>query len=171
MITNYFIKRKVKALAAEEHRGPRHSLSFDQVKSILILYDAADHQALQKGFQMLQAERKQLHTCLFIGTETVAEEIEKSGIVVKNKQLSRWGFPQEEVVKQLSAISVDLLIDLTRPGCYPMQYLALRHPSTFKVGLKYPGQEWYDLGLLVAERNDIAYLFEQILFYLRTIHD
>ena len=89
---------------------------------------------------------------------------------MEKKLLSAWGFPSEEVVSQLASIPVDLLIDLTQPGCYPMQYVALRHPSTFKVGVKYPEQEWYDMGLLVAERNDIAYLFEQILFYLRTIH-
>ena len=170
MITNYFIKKKIKELAAEERRGSRRSLPFDQVNSILILYNAADHEALQKGFKALKAAHKQLHTCLFVETDTVAVEIEKSGIILNKKLLSRWGFPQEAVVDQLSTISADLLIDLTRPGCYPMQYLALRHPSTFKVGLKYPGQEWYDLGLLVAERNDISYLFEQILFYLRTIH-
>ena len=119
---------------------------------------------------MLKAAHKQLHTCLFVEAELLEEEVQKSAIIVEKKQLSSWGFPSAEVVKQLSAVSADLLIDLTRPSCYPMQYLALRHPSTFKVGLKYPGQEWYDMGLLVAERNDMAYLFEQILFYLHAIH-
>ena len=170
MITSYFIKKKVQTLAAEARCKSRRSLPFEQVKSILILYNAADHDALQEGFKTLKATHKQLHTCLFVGEEPLAEEEKQSAIVVEKKQLSTWGFPSEEVVKQLSAVSADLLIDLTRPSCYPMQYLALRHPSTFKVGLKYPGQEWYDMGLLVAERNDIAYLFEQILFYLHTIH-
>ena len=56
-----------------------------------------------------------------------------------------------------------------RPGCYALQYIALRHPSAFKVGIKYPGQEWYDLGLTVTDKDDIQYLFGQILFYLRSI--
>lgn len=170
MITSYFIKKKVQTLAAEARCKSRRSLPFEQVKSILILYNAADHDALQEGFKTLKATHKQLHTCLFVGEEPLAEEEKQSAIVVEKKQLSTWGFPSEEVVNRLSAVEADLLIDLTRPGCYPMQYMALRHPSTFKVGLKYPGQEWYDMGLLVAERNDIAYLFEQILFYLHTIH-
>lgn len=54
-------------------------------------------------------------------------------------------------------------------GCYALQYIALRHPSAFKVGIKYPGQEWYDLGLTVTDKDDIQYLFGQILFYLRSI--
>ena len=170
MITNFFIKHKVRKLADKDRRGSRRSLPFDQVKSVLILYNATDHEALQKGFKVITAEHKQLHTCLFVEAEPLEEEVQKSAIIIEKKQLSSWGFPSEEVVKQLSAVSADLLIDLTRPSCYPMQYLALRHPSTFKVGLKYPGQEWYDMGLLVAERNDMAYLFEQILFYLHAIH-
>ena len=170
MITSYFIRKKIRKLAAEERQKSRRSLPFDQVKSVLVLYNAVDHEALREGFKMLKAAHKQLHTCLFVESEALAEEVKKSASVVEKKLLSAWGFPSEEVVSQLASIPVDLLIDLTQPGCYPMQYVALRHPSTFKVGVKYPEQEWYDMGLLVAERNDIAYLFEQILFYLRTIH-
>ena len=170
MITSYFIKKKVQILAAAERQRSHRSLPFEQVKSILILYNAADHEALQEGIKRLKAAHKQVQTCLFVVSEALAEEEKKSAIVVEKKLLSAWGFPSEEVVSQLASIPVDLLIDLTQPGCYPMQYVALRHPSTFKVGVKYPEQEWYDMGLLVAERNDIAYLFEQILFYLRTIH-
>ena len=170
MITSYFIKKKVQILAAAERQRSHRSLPFEQVKSILILYNAADHEALQEGIERLKAAHKQVQTCLFVASETLAEEEKNSVIVVEQRALSAWGFPSEEVVNRLSTVKADLLIDLTRPGCYPMQYMALRHPSTFKVGLKYPGQEWYDMGLLVAERNDIAYLFEQILFYLHTIH-
>ena len=170
MITSYFIRKKIRKLAAEERQKSRRSLPFDQVKSVLVLYNAVDHEALREGFKSLKAAHKQVQTCLFVASETLAEEVKKSVIVVEQKALSTWGFPSEEVVNRLSTVKADLLIDLTRPGCYPMQYMALRHPSTFKAGLKYPGQEWYDMGLLVAERNDIAYLFEQILFYLHTIH-
>lgn len=170
MITNYFIKKKIQKLAAEKRRKPCRSVPFDQVKTILILCNAADHEALQKGLKALKSQHKQVHTCLFVEKETLADEVKNSALVIDEKQLSAWGFPNGEIEKQLAAIPADLLIDLTRPDCYAMQYLVLRHPSTFKVGVKYPGQEWYDMGLLVAERNDIAYLFDQILFYLRIIH-
>ena len=153
---------------AEERQRSCRALPFDQVKSILILYNAEDHDALQKAFNALRSQQKQLHTCLFVESDTLSEKVKKSAIIVDKQQLSPWGFPREEIEKRLSAISADLLIDLTRPGCYAMQYLALRHSTPFRVGLKYPGQEWYDMGLLVAERNEIDYLFEQILFYLHT---
>ena len=87
---------------------------------------------------------------------------------IKN-DLNAWGFPSDSVLEKVGALKADILIDITRPGCYALQYIALRHPSAFKVGIKYPGQEWYDLGLTVTDKDDIQYLFGQILFYLRSI--
>lgn len=170
MITNYFIKKSVRKLAEESLRDPHHSVPYEQVRSVLLLYDAADHSTLQQRLDVLRAERKQLHTCVFVGKGETVEGLSPSALVVEETALSRWGFPSEELVNQVSALPADLLIDLTRPSCYPMQYLALRHPSTFKVGIKYPGQDWYDLGLARIAETDIAILFDQMLYYLRTIH-
>ena len=46
--------------------------------------------------------------------------------------------PSDSVLKKVGALKADILIDITRPGCYALQYIALRHPSAFKVGIKYP---------------------------------
>ena len=100
MITSYFIKKKVQILAAAERQRSHRSLPFEQVKSILILYNAADHEALQEGIERLKATHKQVQTCLFVASEALAEEEKKSVIVVEQKALSTWGFPSEEVVSQ-----------------------------------------------------------------------
>lgn len=170
MITNYFIKKSVKKWASEENRGARCSVPFSQVKSVLVLYNKEDQEALRKGLDTLKAEGKALYQCIYVDNKAQKIE-EKSGVLFVDKQsLSRWGFPSEELVSQVAAVAVDLLIDLTRPSCYAMQYVALRHPATFKVGIKYPEQEWYDLGVVRTEESDIAFLFDQILFYLRAMH-
>ena len=72
MITSYFIKKKVQILAAAERQRSHRSLPFEQVKSILILYNAADHEALQEGIKRLKAAHKQVQTCLFVASETLA---------------------------------------------------------------------------------------------------
>ena len=72
MITSYFIKKKVQILAAAERQRSHRSLPFEQVKSILILYNAADHEALQEGIERLKAAHKQVQTCLFVASETLA---------------------------------------------------------------------------------------------------
>ena len=81
----------------------------------------------------------------------------------KNKKV------QAAVVERFRTIKADILIDLTRPDCYPMQYLMLQHPCGFKVGVKHADIDLYDLSISVTEREDIKHLFEHILFYLQAI--
>lgn len=71
--------------------------------------------------------------------------------------------------RKFCACDADILIDLTRPGNYVMQYLLLKHPAPFKVGAKNGGPDLYDLTVAVTENTDMRYVFEQIVFYLRTI--
>ena len=142
MFTNYFIKKKIQALVSDAGGRPHRSLSLDEARSLLVLYNIEDHEDVMRALEPLRKAKNDLNA---------------------------WGFPSDSVLKKVGALKADILIDITRPGCYALQYIALRHPSAFKVGIKYPGQEWYDLGLTVTDKDDIQYLFGQILFYLRSI--
>ena len=142
MFTNYFIKKKIQALVSDAAKRPHRSLSLDEARSLLVLYNIEDHEDVMRALEPLRKAKKDIKT---------------------------WGFPSDSVLEKVGALKADILIDITRPGCYALQYIALRHPSAFKVGIKYPGQEWYDLGLTVTDKDDIQYLFGQILFYLRSI--
>ena len=136
MFTNYFIKKKIQALVSDAGGRPHRSLSLDEARSLLVLYNIEDHEDVMRALEPLRKAKKDIKTCVYVPS---------------------------------GALKADILIDITRPGCYALQYIALRHPSAFKVGIKYPGQEWYDLGLTVTDKDDIQYLFGQILFYLRSI--
>ena len=83
--------------------------------------------------------------------------------------MSTWLVPFDAVLERFRTIKADILIDLTRPDCYPMQYLMLQHPCGFKVGVKHADIDLYDLSISVTEREDIKHLFEHILFYLQEI--
>jgi len=83
--------------------------------------------------------------------------------------VSTWLVPSDAVLERFRTIKADILIDLTRPDCYPMQYLMLQHPCGFKVGVKHADIDLYDLSISVTEREDIKHLFEHILFYLQEI--
>ena len=80
-----------------------------------------------------------------------------------------WQVPSDVVLERFKTVKADILIDLTRPDCYPMQYLMLQHPCRFKVGVKHADIDLYDLSISVTEREDIKHLFEHILFYLQAI--
>lgn len=170
MFTNYFIKKKIQALASEASTRPHRSLSLDEARSILVLYNLEDHEEVMSTLEPLREAGKEIKTCVYVpskGADVVSDE---SNVPIRSKSdLNAWGFPSDNVVERVGALEADILIDITRPGCYASQYVALLHPCAFKVGIKYPDQEWYDLGLTVTDKDDIQYLFGQILFYLRSI--
>ena len=188
MFTNYFIKKKIQALVSDAGGRPHRSLSLDEARSLLVLYNIEDHEdvmptgtapcktacpahvPVQGYLKPLRKAKKDIKTCVYVPSGGADIPFDDSNIPVHIKNdLNAWGFPSDSVLKKVGALKADILIDITRPGCYALQYIALRHPSAFKVGIKYPGQEWYDLGLTVTDKDDIQYLFGQILFYLRSI--
>jgi len=170
MFTNYFIKKKIQALVSDAGGRPRRSLSLDEARSLLVLYNMEDHEDVMRALEPLRKAKKDIKTCVYVPSGGADIPFDDSNIPVHSKSdLNAWGFPSDSVLEKVGALKADILIDITRPGCYALQYIALRHPSAFKVGIKYPGQEWYDLGLTVTDKDDIQYLFGQILFYLRSI--
>lgn len=170
MFTDYFIKKKLQTLTAEAANRVHRSVSLDEARSLLVLYNESDHKTVVKALEPLRKEKKKIMTCVFIRSKESDIPFDDANIPVHSKtDLNAWGFPSDSIVNKVSALKADILIDITQPGCFAMQYVALLHPCTFKAGIKYPGQEWYDLGLTVTDKDDIQYLFGQILFYLHSI--
>ena len=166
-LTNYFIKKKVQSLASGAAGRKHEFCALEDAGHILVLYQANDRELVEPCLDVLRKKNKKVQACVYV---TGDPEADASCIPVHaKKDVNVWQVPSDVVLERFKTVKADILIDITRPGCYALQYIALRHPSAFKVGIKYPGQEWYDLGLTVTDKDDIQYLFGQILFYLRSI--
>jgi hypothetical protein len=92
-------------------------------------------------------------------------------LVEAKKDINIWGFPKKNIREQLNHLSADMLLDLTGDEYPVMRYLMLQHPATFKAGAKYASEkDWYDFSIVMKEgMHDIAFLFNQIINYLRMI--
>ena len=142
MFTNYFIKKKIQALVSDAGGRPHRSLSLDEARSLLVLYNIEDHEDVMRALEPLRKAKKDIKTCVYVPSGGADIPFDDSNIPVHIKNdLNAWGFPSDSVLEKVGALKADILIDITRPGCYALQYIALRHPSAFKVGIKYPGQE------------------------------
>lgn len=182
ILTNYFLKKKIRRLAAGRSERAGYYRTFQDVQHILVFYDGRDSEPVAACVELLRKLHKEVIGCMLVssGAPSSSSSLADTGAstsafsadypVSIGKSLNIWGFPSDTVRREIDALPADLLIDLTRQHCYPMQYLVLRHPSPFKVGPKREGLELYDLSILLAERDDTAYLFKQILFYLQSIH-
>lgn len=170
--TDYFIKRKVQGLARDMAARTHCFRSLKEAHDIVVFFEHKDREAIEPCMETLRMLRKNVRSCVYISSHD-AEFTPKGKndyrVCSDGKEISRWGFPSADVTEQVNAMKADILIDLTGKSCYVMKYLMLLHPSTFKMGLKRGEQDLYDFSLSVTDKDDIRYLFGQIIFYLQTI--
>lgn len=168
-ITDYFIKKKIQRLVRKSLQRKRDFLTLKEAHTILVFYNLKDQEDIEPGLETLRMMHKKVLACVYVPNVLPAEVPEFYTPVFAMKDINFLGFPSESVAKQVESIKADILIDLTRRGNHVMKYLMLRNQSPFKVGLKQNDQDYYDLAIAVTDRDDIMYLFGQIIFYLKTI--
>lgn len=169
-LTDYFIKKGVNRLINNPTNRNHRFLSLKEAHDILIFYETKDRDEIEPCLETLRMLRKNVQVCLFSSGKVLPEEKASYLIIEDGKDINRLGYPTTNINKKVNAIKADILIDLTRKNCYPMKYLMLQHPSIFKIGLKRGNeQDIYDLAISVTDREDMMYLFGQIIFYLQTI--
>lgn len=169
ILSNYFIKKKISELIAHPPVRLRAFRSWNEVRHILVFYEARDQEIIKPCLETLRKSHKQVTACVY-APASGAGPFPDGDRIVGSKDVNLLGFPSPETRRAVGEIKADLLIDLSRPGCYPLQYLLLQHPCPFKAGCKAGGPDLYDLSISVTGQDNIQYLFEQILFYLQSIH-
>lgn len=168
ILTNYFIKQKIASLVKKASAQNHYFRTLKEIRCILVLYNVEDQDKVEPCLETLRMMHKEIKVCAYV-PEGFQQLSDDSYIpIYAQKDLTLWGFPSESRRVELNAYKADLLIDLSRPNCLPMQYLMLQHPCTFKVGIKRE-LDMYDMAIAATERDDIEYLFGHILFYLQRI--
>lgn len=169
-ITDFFIKRGVRKLAANPGSRRHCFRSLKEAHDIVVFYEAKDVEEIEPCLETLRMLKKNVTACVYSSVETPADFPDSYVIANSVKDFSFLRFPKHQIIQKVNAMKTDMLIDLTGKNCYPMHYLMLQHPSTFKIGLKRGHeQDMYDLTIAVTDRDDMMYLFGQIIFYLQTI--
>lgn len=168
-LTNYFIRKKVKALAGQSGRRQSRFCSLSEARQVLILFNAEDRDVVESCMATLRKQNKNIQACAYVSTDTVPEMPSSYQVIHAKTDLDMWYMPKEEVRKKFNACNADILIDLTTGNNYVMQYLLLQHPSLFKVGARSNDFDLYDLTISLTEATDIKHIFDHILFYLQTI--
>ena len=169
ILTNYFIKRKINALAKRSAKRSHHFQTLDEVKDILVFYDIRNWHEVEPHLKKLRTAQKKVKECVYI-PQGIRPDIDTRKVqLFAVNDLDLWNFPTKEITENLKSIKADILIDLCDQSCLPMQYLMLLHPAPFKVGGKREDQDVFDLSISVTGKGNIDYLFRQILFYLETI--
>lgn len=142
--------------------------SFDEIKTVLLLYEAGMPDAAV-CINTLLSEGKEVIQYVYNPSQKTKKTEQCPDHILSKAGLNMWGVPSASVRNRFAAMKADLLLDLTAPDCYAMKYLVVNHPASFKAGMNWNNDNYYDFAVSAIENRSITYLFDQILFYLQAI--
>ncbi len=169
ILTPCFIKKEIRKNSKGIPERVHCYRSLDQIRTVLLLFDAPKLNEIQPCIRQLEERNIKVTSCAYT-REKISGWPPSILLIYEKQDVNRLGFPSPNLEKQFRQIPADLLIDLTGLQSHSMHLLMLKHPSHFKVGTKpAEGEQLHDLSITMTDKNDISYLFEQILFYLQSI--
>ena len=181
---NYiFHKRAEKYLSATVRE--RKFVNYNKARTVLLLFESdysEKNPQIRKIIFSLQQDGKKVYAWGFVDKKEVATAILPDFRILHHKQTDFFHKPAASYIDELQNIEFDLLIDLSLRPLLPLQYLALYANAHCKTGSKNTDlaigdfilditkKEPSDENIETGENNiDETYLFNQIIFYLKSI--
>ena len=184
--TLLFKSRGLKYLS--ETARERRFVSYDKAKTILILFESEFSEKnpnIRKMIYSLQQDGKKVSAWGFIDKKEVMTSILPDFRILHHKQTDFFQKPVFLYLNELENQEFDLMIDLTLKPILPLEYVAMYANVFCKTGVRKTELPIYDFVLdldsmattsEVSETNEISerpldemYLFDQIIFYLKSI--
>ncbi len=166
------------SLNQREHRF----VNYDKAKTVLLLFESDFNEknpVIRKIIQSLQQDGKKVSAWGFIDKKEVTSAILPDFKILHHQHTDFFHKPHTEFFRELEDLQFDLMIDLSLHLHFPLEYLALYANAFCKTGLRKTDLPIYDFMLDFEslksieqdEENsfDEIYLFEQIIFYLKSI--
>ena len=195
-IKEYIFRYKYRSQMKKQPRTPVYH-SYRTVHRILLLFES---DLLERNVQIkalikqLQQDGKEVTAWGFVPGKKVAQSaILRDYRVLAQQDFTRWGWPQEQQIKDLQLEEYDLLIDLNVSQFLPLRYLSFYARADFRCGMLTPAPCLADFQIDLTHTNapeaapeqpenktaaevvnsaiNPAYLFDQILHYLQTIEE
>jgi len=173
VLTNYFLKKEIQKLIRKTSERPHQYRSMDDIKNVLFLCDSKDWTIIRSCIEKLKAMNKTVNTAIYaVNKKDVPTWYSNYLLLRADRDVNIWGYPDSTIQKQFYHLPADLLIDFTSKNSTYMYYMCLKHPSTFKAGIKHSDESVYDFSIIppTDENNNIPYLFDQLVTYLKTIN-
>jgi len=173
--------RNYMALTPREH----HFVNYKKAKTILLLFESdysEKNPNIHKIINQMQLDGKKVSAWGFIDKKEIATAMYPDFRILHHKQTDFFHKPLESYINELQYSEYDLLINLTVKPIIPLEYLAMYANAAFKTGMKKSDLPIYDFVLdmehmpvetepteLSESTVDETYLYNQIIFYLKSI--
>jgi len=184
ILNNYLFKKRAQKYLSLEPREHRF-VSYNKAKTILLLFESDYNEKnvyIHKIIAQLRQDGKKVSAWGFIDKKEIETAIFPDFRILHHKQTDFFHRPLESFITELQYSQFDLLIDLSLKPNIPLQYFALYAFAAFKTGIRKTELPVYDFVLDVESVSnsadstemtestiDEAYLYQQIIFYLKRI--
>jgi len=183
-LNHYLFQKRAQRYLRDTERE-RRFVNYDKAKTVLILFESEfseKNPGIRKMIYQLQQDGKKVSAWGFIDKKEVMTSILPDFRILHHKQTDFFQKPTISYINELENQEFDLMLDLTTKPMLPMQYIAMYAKASFKCGIHKLDLPVYDFVLDVESLTvpiedteffetpvDEIYLFDQIIFYLKSI--
>ncbi|MDR3652798.1 MAG: hypothetical protein P4L34_07495 [Paludibacter sp.] len=183
-LNNYLFQKRAQKYLSETVREHRF-VNYNKAKTILLLFESdlqERNSIIRKIISQLQMDGKKVSAWGFVNKKEVESSILPEFRILHNKQTDFSRKPAATFINELANQEFDLLIDLSLKPVLTLEYIAMYAKATLKTGAKKTDLPIFDFVVDLGNTNAMiqnaeaienpiedAYLFEQIIFYLKSI--
>ncbi|MDR1372236.1 MAG: hypothetical protein LBJ17_03800 [Dysgonamonadaceae bacterium] len=167
----YLLNKKIKRTLNASYRQ-REFLNLQTVKTVLILFETKDYNAVCDLSSMLQQAGKHIITVAYSKKSEEIKHKDKANYIITEKDINIDSSKSLSNIKNnLSSITFDLAVDMTVKNNLLMQYIMVSSNALLKVGFHECEHPIYDMLILSqsGENSEIHELGKQMIYYLSTI--
>jgi hypothetical protein len=176
------VKRIFKSLAWKKlnkfHKASRRSAGIHNIstaKSIGVLWFMDDKKSSDNYEQLrkkLKSEGINVYGLAFIDDSHDKDIFEKATTskIIDESEIGIWGEPKTDDARQFMKRHFDILIDLSLTKLLSLSYIVVHSNASFKIGWRWPENNYNDFSIETVEKPEGAYLSEQLFFYLERIN-
>ncbi len=155
------------------HKAQQHMVSFNEAKSIGILYDSSD----EKNFELVRKYVKDIREnhhkeVLALGyydqSELPPMRFAKLGLDFFTRKSLNWYFkPISPIVRNFTQKDFDILLDLHTGNSIPYRYIVALSKAKFKIGrYERTAAPFYDFMISTPEQIQLPQFIQQVNHYL-----
>lgn len=180
-ITNYVFRKRLRKYLKND-RSNKQFVNYDKAQTILLLFEnsvAEENVAVKKIIQLLQKDGKKVTAWGYTDKKEIKSPASDAYRILNPKDFRTFQKPVNHLLQELISTEYDLLIDISTEKLIPIDYLIFYANAKCKTGIKKNDISFYDFVIdmdsyllenkMQKEDLDYAFLFNQILFYLKSI--
>lgn len=156
-----------------KHKRQVHAFpEWSKVKHILLLFESdltEKNLHIKQLIKELQQQGKEVTAWGYVDSKTALSGILRDYRILAHRDTNLFDKPKEIHLKDLTRRHFDVVIDLTLKDILPLKYLMLYAEADFKAGRQPEEPYLADFMVMNVNNEDPAFLFDQIIYYLKHI--